>query len=554
MTTEGKLPPAGLLSIEGVGAWQAVAVEPARSDFAALLSRYAREQRWYRSKSLPVRSAQIEDIYLFGPGFANDHCVLVLTVESADERRESYLIPLYFALADAEEIPSETPAAIVTEVLIQLPYVSQPARGAFLDATGSSVFARALLSLLSAELILQGESGTLTGELFEPLARPPVTALEPRCVQLEQSNSTILYGSLWLLKLLRKVEFGPNVELSVQRFLWAAEPKPNVPRPLGKVELQSAAGTRTLALLSEYVENQGTAWSFTLESLFSFFERVLCTDAALLSVPLPDSHPAANETPVPDALLRLTGGYFSLVKILAERTVGLHRALGRATSDAEFGQEPFSLPYQRALYEAAHAGLVRGFEKLRTEQPVLCAEAADLAAQVLGMEGAIDERLRRIHELELGVTRIRCHGDYHLGQVLFTGADFVIIDFEGEPGRSLSERRSKQSPLRDVAGMLRSFAYAAESSLRSPRVRAEDRARLSPFAEAFRAWTAVSFTQTYLAGITGEPFCPKTAADSQALLSFYELEKVLYEVDYELDNRPDWAVVPLVGLARIASS
>jgi maltose alpha-D-glucosyltransferase/alpha-amylase len=135
---------------------------------------------------------------------------------------------------------------------------------------------------------------------------------------------------------------------------------------------------------------------------------------------------------------------------------------------------------------------------------------------------------------------------------LFTGDDFVIIDFEGEPGRTVSDRRYKRSPLRDVAGMLRSFAYAVQTALRSERVRAEDRARLAPWAEAFRAWVCVSFVRSYLSGVAGEAYCPKNPATARLLLEFYELEKALYEVNYELNNRPDWLAVPLAGLARIA--
>jgi maltose alpha-D-glucosyltransferase/alpha-amylase len=136
--------------------------------------------------------------------------------------------------------------------------------------------------------------------------------------------------------------------------------------------------------------------------------------------------------------------------------------------------------------------------------------------------------------------------------VLFSGDDFVIIDFEGEPGRPVSDRRYKRSPLRDVASMLRSFAYAAETALRSERVRPEDRARLAPWAEAFRAWVCVSFVRSYLAGIAGEAYCPSSPAAASLLLEFYELEKALYEVNYELNNRPHWLAVPLAGLSRIA--
>jgi maltose alpha-D-glucosyltransferase/alpha-amylase len=237
--------------------------------------------------------------------------------------------------------------------------------------------------------------------------------------------------------------------------------------------------------------------------------------------------------------------------LLAERTAELHRALGRPTASAGFGQDPYSLLYQHSMFQSAHTALARNFAQLRERLPNLPAEARELAQQALASEAAIDARLREITRSKLDVTRIRCHGDYHLGQVLFTGDDFVIIDFEGEPGRSPAERRFKRNPLRDVAGMLRSFAYAAETALRSERVRLEDRPRLTPWAESFRAWVCVAFTRAYLTCVEGERFKPPTAAASRALLEFFELEKALYEVNYELNNRPEFVGIPLKGLLHM---
>jgi maltose alpha-D-glucosyltransferase/alpha-amylase len=382
---------------------------------------------------------------------------------------------------------------------------------------------------------------------------PEAAALEPRFLPLDQSNSTLTFGSKWLLKLLRKVESGPNLELEVARFLAQAQPRAKVPLPLGALELSSDAGTRTLAVLSEYVENRGSAWSVTLESLFTFFERVLTSEGPAAPVALP-SAPASDCTdPVPEELARLASPYFTLVRLLAERTVELHRALGGPTSVPGFGQEPLTMLHQHSMYQSAHTELARGFLALRQRLRSLSDDARELSQTLLGRQAVIDEKLRQVTRIKASVTRIRCHGDYHLGQVLFTGDDFVIIDFEGEPGRALSERRAKRSPLRDVAGMLRSFAYAAETALRSERVRPADRERLAPWAEAFRAWACVSFVRSYLAGIAGEAYCPKSAEAARVLFDFFELEKVLYEVAYELNNRPSWVTVPLAGLARLST-
>jgi len=532
------------------GSWQNLVHEPARSALAGHLWRFAREQRWYRSKAAPLESFEIEQVFLFGADSASDHCLTLLGVALEGGLRETYVMPLRFVAAGAA-MP-DAPALLVAEIEIRAFGDIPPKYGVLLDATASGSFAQTLLALLRERRVLRSESGTIGGESFCDLGATG-DSLEPRFLTLEQSNSTILYGSAWLLKLLRKLEPGPNVELEIGRFLANASPIAQVPRTVGSLQLNNESFACTLAIVSEYVDNRGSAWSWTLQELSAFFERIATDEAIPIAVALPSAPPAECTDAIPEGLLRLAGPYFSLLNGLAERTAELHRALGSDTREPGFGQEPFTKSYQEKLYQGAHAQLVRSFIALRGSVRALPDDAA-LLARVFGAEAALDDSLRRITRSEVLVTRIRCHGDYHLGQVLFTGNDFTIIDFEGEPGRPLAERRDKGSPLRDLAGMLRSFAYATETALRSERVRDEDRARLTPWAEAFRAWACVSFARTYLRGIAGAAYCPSSAEVATLLLEFYELEKALYEIEYELNNRPHWLAVPLAGLARIADA
>jgi len=534
------------------GSWQNLVHEPARSTLAGHLWRFAREQRWYRSKAVPLESFEIEQVFLFGADRASDHCLTLLGVALEGGLRETYVMPLRFVAAGAAT--SDAPASsLVAEIEIRASGDVPPKYGLLLDATSSRGFAQTLLELLRERRILRSESGTIGGESFCDLGTSG-DSLEPRFLALEQSNSTIVYGSAWLLKLLRKLEPGPNVELEIGRFLANASPVAQVPRTVGALQLSSQSFGCTLAIVSEFVDNRGSAWSWTLQELSAFFERIATDVAIPFAVALPSAPPAECTEAIPEGLLSLAGPYFSLLSGLAERTAELHRALGSNTGEPGFGQEPFTTSYQEKLYRSAHAQLVRSFVALRDSLRALPEDAAELAVRVLGSEAALDDSLRRITRSEVPVTRIRCHGDYHLGQVLFTGDDFTIIDFEGEPGRPLAERRDKGSPVRDLAGMLRSFAYATETALRSERVRDEDRARLVPWAEAFRAWACVSFAGSYLRGIAGEAYCPVSAEVATLLLEFYELEKALYEIEYELNNRPHWLAVPLAGLARIADA
>jgi len=534
------------------GSWRHLGDEPARTALAERLAAYAREQRWYRSKAALVKSAELEDLcYLEAP--ADHHLIALLALELEDGVRESYFLPLHFVTeAWPQSGRGDAPGTLVTEVEVSGEAAGETVRGALLDASASRGFAEALLGMFRDGRSLPSENGAVSAELQEQQSAQAATALEPRFVPFDQSNSTILYGNSYILKLLRKVDSGPNIELEVGRFLASAEPRVKVPRPIGSLEVRAEGGSnRTLAVLSEFVENRGSAWSVTLEALFTFFERILTGDTPTAVPPPPSAHPAECEEPVPEPLVRLASPYFTLVRLLAERTAELHRALGRPTADAGFGQDAYTLLYQHSMFQSAHTALARNFAQLREQLTSLPDEARELARQALASEGAIDARLREITHAKLDVTRIRCHGDYHLGQVLFTGDDFVIIDFEGEPGRSPAERRFKRSPLRDVSGMLRSFAYAAETALRSERVRTEDRPRLAPWAESFRAWVCVAFARAYLTCVEGERFKPPTPAASRALLEFFELEKALYEVNYELNNRPEFVLIPLKGLLNM---
>ena len=532
------------------GNWHNLTDEPTRGQLADRLAHYAREQRWYRSKAVAIKNAELEDVCFFDEPLAKDHFVVLLTLELEDGAKDTYFLPLRF-LSSNELGKGDAPTALITEVQILEPVAETSERGAFLDASASRPFAEILLGLFRGGKTLSSENGALAADLV-PEGGAEQAQLEPRFMPFDQSNSTILYGSSWILKLLRKVEPGSNVELEVGRFLAKSEPRLHIPRPLGALEIRSELGSRTLAVLSEFVENRGSAWSVTAESLFTFFERILTSDTALVVPAPPIAHPAESEEQPPEVLARLASPYFTLVRLLAERTAELHRALGRSSMEPGFGQEPFSVLHQHSMFQTAHTALARNFAQLREKLPTLTPETRALAQAALGLERELDGKLRQITSSKLDVTRIRCHGDYHLGQVLFTGDDFVIIDFEGEPGRSPSERRYKRNPLRDVAGMLRSFAYAVENALRSERLRPEDRVRVAPWAESFRAWVSVSFVHTYLAGVTGQAYCPRSTAVTRALLEFFELEKALYEVNYELNNRPDFLPIPLTGLLRIA--
>ena len=226
----------------------------------------------------------------------------------------------------------------------------------------------------------------------------------------------------------------------------------------------------------------------------------------------------------------------------------MHIALASRPDEPAFASEPVNAMYRRSLYHSSRTRVDQVLDLLRSCLSRLREEDRDAARKVIRLEEEIDQRMRVVLETKTGGRRLRCHGDYHLGQVLFTGRDFVIMDFEGEPARPISERRLKRSPLRDVAGMLRSFHYASISALVSGRVRPEDIQNLSKCADYWYHWVSVDFLRAYLDTAQNGDFLPASESGTKALLDLCLIDKAVYELAYELNNRPTWVRIPLRGI------
>jgi maltose alpha-D-glucosyltransferase/alpha-amylase len=285
-------------------------------------------------------------------------------------------------------------------------------------------------------------------------------------------------------------------------------------------------------------------------------------DAALALRGLPPEEEAERRREaLPDGFEPdLLGAYLDSARLLGERTAELHRALASEAGSADFAPEAFGTLYQRSLYQSMRALTGRSLQLLGERRGSLGGRAAELAEALLARRQEVLDRFGVLLGRRLEAQRIRIHGDYHLGQVLFTGRDFLIIDFEGEPARALSERRIKRSPLRDVAGMLRSFDYAGHSELarqvEGGLVSRADAAALAGWARWWQHWVSATFLAAWLdrlgwgSGDAGG-LVPAGAEDLGALLSVYLLEKAIYELRYELNNRPDWVAIPLAGLLQL---
>ncbi len=531
-----------------------------RSRLETALARYIRRSRWFGSKSRRIRIVNIQEVVPLSAAEV-DAYLIILRVEYTEGEAESYLIPLAFATGErATQLSSESPKQLIAN-LEQRGGGSQMIA---IDAVALPAFRAALLDAIGRRRQFHGINGvvaSLRTKTVYTRARGDVhERLDSILLQGEQSNSSIVYDDKFILKLYRKLGGGTSPELEIGRFLTEKHPGSTTsPAVAGAIECQLTPHVEpvTLCVLHTYVRNEGDAWTYTIDELGRYFEHVLAiTDQSppmpagrmLLDIAQEDVPPFADET---------IGTYLESARRLGQRTAELHLALASAMDDEGFAPEPFSAIYQRSLYHGHRAYAVQVLSQLRSALGSLTPEGRGHAEKVLGKTDLIMSRFQSITRRHISAMRTRCHGDYHLGQVLHTGGDFVIIDFEGEPARSLGERRIKRSPLRDVASMIRSFDYATHVALHghaSTVVRPEDIPKLKGWAQSWYMWVTGEFLRAYMEIMSDTPVLPSRLEDSRIIMDIYLLQKALYEVSYELNNRPDWTSVPLQGILQVLGS
>jgi maltose alpha-D-glucosyltransferase / alpha-amylase len=408
---------------------------------------------------------------------------------------------------------------------------------------------------------LRGTLGEFTASPTRALRNErlgPVTNLEVASLRAEQSNSSIVFGDKLILKLFRKTEAGLNPDLEIGYFLTERVGFPHTPPVAGTLEYRTKNGeSAAVGILQKFVPNEGDAWQQTLDALSQYFDRAVTRPADELrdlQKPLPFVD-RLQRTSMPAFAGDLIGPYSENVKLLGQRTAELHVSLASNADDPDFAPEPFSVLFQRSLYQSMRNHSGQMLQLLKNSLGALRGPILEDALKVLDLREELLNRFRTLLSRKIMAQRTRTHGDFHLGQVLHTGKDYVIIDFEGEPARPLTERRIKRSPIRDVAGMMRSFHYAAYTSLfghlGSANVRPEDLAAMEPWARAWNIWISSTYLNSYLQHAQRGGFLPADRDELNILLNVYLLEKALYELGYELNNRPDWVRIPLTGILQL---
>ncbi|MGE5498396.1 MAG: maltose alpha-D-glucosyltransferase [Syntrophothermus sp.] len=516
-----------------------------------VLPAYIKTCRWYGGKARQMKSISIKE-HISLPVNGSHAFILLVQISYAAGAEENYVLTVsYTGEKKAEKLIKEFPQSIISRIKIG------EESGFLYDAIYSEDTRSQFLQIIQKRKKIKGVQGILLSDRsknFNKLLNGTEFPSRSRVLKAEQSNSSVLYGQTFFMKFYRHVEEGINPDAEMIRFLSEVKSYEHVPPYAGSLEYQKAGSEpHILALLQKFTDNQGDAWTVTLDAVSRYFERVISQKPAPLSFDLNlENIFDVRFKDLPENLQKLIGSnFFEKAGLLGKRTGEMHAALS-ASSDPDFEPEPFSMLYQKSLYQRVQTNVRRGLELLRSNLKTLPPEMKKEAEIILSLEDKILEFCRSILKKKISAKKIRIHGDYHLGQVLNTGDDFMIIDFEGEPVRSPGERRLKYTALRDVAGMLRSFHYAVYSVFfQRSKIRPDETLIMQPWIEPWYYYIAGAFLNSYLEVIKAFGIVPENKEELNILLNSYLIDKSIYEIGYELNNRPDWVIIPMQGIRMI---
>ena len=547
----GGFAPAGAASTGDVvvsTSWEQLFKDEAEQLESALPA-YITRSRWYEGWPRVVKSARVRECFRLSAATPLSW-LLVADVEYNTGDAGAYLLPLTFASdARAKELQELSP----NEILVEVRGVVQ---GVLYNALLEQSFCTSLVDLVASRVRTWGSAG---GEListplppFAELRSQESVAVSTSSGGIQQTSSLICDSGRFALKMFPRLEEGVHPAWDIGRLFMERE-FPHVAPLAGGLEYRRRRGAPAqFAVLHGYVRNEGDAWGLTLDALGDFVERVITQGD--IAGPPPDLPTSEWTDEPPDAVEALIGDYLNLAHLLGRRTAELHLAVS-SDSSPDFAPEGFNALFQRSVYQAMRTQKMDVFYELRRHLVDLPDEIRSLAEQVLEQDAEIMRRFRLLVDRRMQSARIRCHGNFHLAEVVFTGKDFVFVDFEGPSRKSLAERRLKHSPAKDIASMMQSFHYALLTTLHrqggdTPQtaIRDEDRPKIVPWARFWYRWVRVGFLKGYLDTANGAPFVPQSQEERQILFDAYMLERGLRALAYELQHRPAWVNIPLAGI------
>jgi maltose alpha-D-glucosyltransferase / alpha-amylase len=506
---------------------------------------FMKKCRWFGGKARVVSKVAIKKTIPVKVD-GDTHFFCVIEVHYVQRLPELYFLPMAFLPSDSiMERVEYTVQSVICRAEIQ------GKAGFIMDSSYDKLFRDFLfLSMGKEAKIRDDDGGTL---LFNSGVFAKIDVhkeIDSKILKADQSNTAIIYNDQYFFKFYRKIEAEINPEVEIVQFLSEHTTFRNSPRYAGSVEyLDHEGAVMVFGLLQEKVENQGESWSMSVDSVGRFYERVMAKAKAIKPPKLINKASIKFEDS-PDVIQEFIGrGFYERMVRLGSRTAEMHLALASNATNPAFAPENFTANYQRSLYSSLRKLVKDRFNLLEATLHKLSPEVQEFAKKVLALETGIMECFSEVYQLKIKTSKIRIHGDYHLGQVLFTGKDFVIIDFEGEPGLSFSERRLKKSALKDVAGMMRSIHYAAFGKiLLNENYRERDLEFLESWAEQWQHYVSRFYLGAYMERMN---MGTELSEENDILIRTFLLEKAIYELGYELNGRPDWTIIPLRGIHYI---
>jgi len=492
-----------------------------------VLPTYLPERRWFADKGARHLAPKVTAAVPIENG--EDRFAVVVADVAGHDGISRYFMPLTIRWARFTSVDGDG-TSIMAAVR------RGPREGTLLDATPERDFISALLSKIHAgeDISRDGKSLELRPtEAFAAQPAPDVTSVN--ATQREQSNTTAIVDNKYVVKILRRITDGIHPEIEVGRFLADVAHFQNAPTLLGSMELIEGDRRSALAVVHSFIENQGDAWTVTAAAL----DRLMDEQRLL---------PAESAFEESESAALLT----QRIRQIGRRTAEMHLAFTADENDPAFAPEPVTAADVSGWADAVAARAQTAFSAIERRMRDLPDATVDIARRVLAAQPSVLFEIEESRRFKAGGLKIRHHGDFHLGQVLMAKEDAYILDFEGEPRRTLQERRRKTAPARDVAGFLRSIDYAVSAALdRAPNLNGDERETLTAHMRSWSERLGAAFWETYRETIGDVALWPDDPQAQRRLLDMFLLEKALYEIEYELTNRPAWAAIPMDATLRI---
>jgi trehalose synthase-fused probable maltokinase len=487
------------------------------------LPTYVNTCRWFAGKARVQKSLNINQILPFKLAQSVAY-LLIIGVEYEEGQSESYFLPISFIELEATQSHEIHPKGIIT------PVNCEGKIGQIVDAIYDTNFRQALFQNIANNGIITQENGKITFNRGKGLANSDINSpITDRVLMVEQSNSSLIFGEKYFMKLYRKLFNETNPEVEMVAFLTEHSDFPYIPAFAGSMAWQQQNESEiTLGMMQLMVENQTDTWSVTGDSLNSFIASFTKKEFAI------------NEA------------IFEKVELLAKRTAEMHLALYAPEAKKEFATQNFDKAYRFFIFERIKKLLDNRYGLIIDNYTKLEPEAQKLAWDFMEAKELIDDFIEEINTRDLLSLRTRIHGDYHLGQVLATESDYIIIDFEGEPESSITDRKIMHSPLKDVAGMLRSYHYAISAKFfNSDEAKSQDKFRIARASDRWYGLIQKTFLEKYFSTFGNPHPLFKNNNEINFLMLVYLLEKAVYELGYEVSYRPDWVKIPLKGIVDV---